>query len=525
MTAFINTCNDNSLRNSSIKKIKMLYKKNNIPWVIGYSGGKDSTVVAQLIFEALNDLEPSELTKLVYIISSDTLVETPPVIGLISSNLKKMQHTANKNNLPIRTHLVKPLPNQSFWANIIGRGYPSPNQTFRWCTDRMKIDPANRFIKETVSEHGEVIMVLGIRDGESQSRDRVMQNHDIEGKDLMRHSTLQNAYIFAPIRPFTVDDVWEYLLNQDSPWGGDNYELYDLYRDSNSTECPLVIDEEIKEQAGSCGNSRFGCWTCTVVTEDKALSGFINKGEEWLRPLLKFRNWLSEIRDDRTMRMKRRTSGGIYFSPVVKINDSRIIIPKKSKREQIIIEKQASEWIDEDKNQWNIFNSKKDAENYIKKSNIDLDSSYDPRIIAKLDDENYGQLGLGPFTIESRKMILKKLLEVQKRLDKDFQLITKEELFEIRKLWLANGDFNDSVRSIYEEIMQEPIEWESDDLPLFNENQLEDLRKLCEKYEVNFNLYKQLINVERKYLGNIVRNKPIKEMERLLTMDFLHVGE
>lgn len=271
-----------------------------------------------------------------YVISSDTLVETPLIINSIDTTLRRIQEEALKRDLPIETHKVKPQYEQSFWSNIIGKGYPSPNQSFRWCTDRLKIEPANAFIMDKVSKFGEVVMVLGVRENESQSRDNVLKSHTVEGKELMRHTSLTNAFVFAPIRKFSVNDVWDYLLSYPSPWGNDNHELNKLYQDSSSGECPLVVDKNIKESAGSCGNSRFGCWVCTVVNEDKALNGFIISGSEWLKPLLAFRNWLASIRDDREMRMKYRMGGQIYFNPIkTEIGDDGqeyVVIPKKSQR-------------------------------------------------------------------------------------------------------------------------------------------------------------------------------------------------
>lgn len=287
-----------------------LYLEDNRPWVVGYSGGKDSTAVVQLIFIALERLSKKQpLTKPVYVISSDTMVETPLIIDYINKSLRSIETAAIEKGLPITTHKVKPLIEQTFWVNLIGRGYPSPRQKFRWCTDRMKIDPANRFILEKVSVHGEVIMVLGVRSSESPSRAQVMNKHQIKGKLLSRHSSLPNAYVYAPIRNFETDDVWTYLLQVSSPWGGDNSELLALYQNSNS-ECPLVVDKTTP----TCGNSRFGCWTCTVVTEDKALSGFIQKGEDWLEPLLIFRDWLVEIREDPSRREKKRMNGSVYYN-------------------------------------------------------------------------------------------------------------------------------------------------------------------------------------------------------------------
>lgn len=286
--------------NEVYREIEQLYLEDERPWVIGYSGGKDSTAVVQLIFTTLERLsEKQKLTKPIYVISSDTLVETPLIIDYISNTLRMIEESAKEKGLPITTHKVKPLIDQTFWVNMIGRGYPAPRQKFRWCTDRMKIDPANRFILEKVSEFGEVIMVLGVRSTESASRAQTMSKHTVQGRLLSRHTSLPNAYVYAPIREFTTDDVWTYLLQVPSPWGSDNNELLALYQNSNS-ECPLVIDKTTP----SCGNSRFGCWTCTVVTEDKALSGFIQNGQDWLEPLLIYRDWLVEIRDDPNRREK-----------------------------------------------------------------------------------------------------------------------------------------------------------------------------------------------------------------------------
>ena len=154
----------------AVDRVKRVYLQDDRPWIIGYSGGKDSTATCTVVLTALSEMKQEELNKHVYIISSDTLVETPLIINEINSTLYKMEQYGKNHNIPISTHKVQPQFDNTFWANLIGRGYPCPNQTFRWCTDRMKIEPANRFIKEIVAANGEAIMVLGVRKGESQSR-------------------------------------------------------------------------------------------------------------------------------------------------------------------------------------------------------------------------------------------------------------------------------------------------------------------------------------------------------------------
>jgi DNA sulfur modification protein DndC len=450
---------NNRIIEQTIEKIQHVYQMDSMPWVVGFSGGKDSTALTQLIFQAITRLAVEKRHKKIYVISSDTLVETPLIISSINKALMNIQEKALALDLPIETHKVKPETENSFWSSIIGKGYPSPRQKFRWCTDRMKIDPANRFIREKVDQFGEVIMVLGVREDESATRAQVINSHTIEGRDLMRHSTLSNAFVYAPIKHFTTDDIWKYLRSEESPWGSDNHALYALYQNSSGGECPLIVDKEIKESAGSCGNSRFGCWTCTVVSEDKALRGFIETGEEWLRPLLEFRDWLSEIRDRRDYREKQRMDGGVYF---VGEGDER-------------------------------------------------------------------ELGPGPFTLDARQLILRKLLETQLRVnnpyDPDYKLITDEELKHIRKLWIGAGDWSDTLPKIYNDVLGEDLDWEYDDRAMFEEDQITDLELLCEQNNVSIKLLKKLIDTEKNFSGYKVRRGIIQEFNKILNQDWLHYGK
>lgn len=275
-------------------EIQEVYASSQMPWVIGYSGGKDSTATVQLVWYALAALPPEKRQKTVYIIASDTLVETPVIVDHITGSLRSINEAAHAQGLPIEAQKVTPDIKDTFWVNLIGRGYPAPNQRFRWCTERMKITPANRFILDRAAEFGEVVMVLGGRKSESSSRAQVMtsKHSKITGSRLNRHHILTRAYVYTPIEDFTTDDVWVYLLQVPSPWGGDNRNLAAMYRTA-SAECPLVVDDTTP----SCGNSRFGCWTCTVVERDRSMQAMIDHGEEWMQPLLEFRDFLSETQD------------------------------------------------------------------------------------------------------------------------------------------------------------------------------------------------------------------------------------
>lgn len=292
--------------------VREIYLSDARPWVVGYSGGKDSTTALQLIWTAISALPPKQRQKKIYVISSDTLVETPVVSRYIDVSLERIANAAVEQGMPIIAHKVVPEVDKSFWVNLIGRGYPAPSRRFRWCTERLKIEPANDFIKSRVAEFGEVVMVLGVRSQESATRAQVMSLHKIEGSRLSRHSSLLNAFVYAPIAEFSTDDVWTYLLQNASPWGNDNRDLVAMYRNAASGECPLVVDTSTP----SCGNSRFGCWVCTVVERDKAMEAMIDSGEEWLTPLLEFRDKLSETQDPARkleFRDHRRRTGKVSF--------------------------------------------------------------------------------------------------------------------------------------------------------------------------------------------------------------------
>ncbi len=295
------------------REIQEVYLENARPWVIGYSGGKDSTTALQLVWYALAELPPEKRKYPVYVISSDTLVETPVIVSYITGTLARIETHAREQQMPFQTELVRPKTEDTFWVNLIGKGYPAPYSRFRWCTDRLKIQPANRFILDKASVHGEVILVLGSRKGESATRDQVLSLHRLKDSLLSRHTTLPNAYVYTPIVDFGLNDVWMYLLSNPPPWGGNNKQLVTLYRNANAQgECPLVVDETTP----SCGNSRFGCWTCTVVSKDRSMEGLIDNGEEWMLPLLEFRDFLAETQDPERkadIREHRRRNGKITF--------------------------------------------------------------------------------------------------------------------------------------------------------------------------------------------------------------------
>lgn len=283
------------------------------PWIIGFSGGKDSTVLLTLVWLALkkikeNVLAPFQLRRPVYVVCNDTLVENPIISSYVDDVLSQIEKKAREEDMPIFVRKTIPKLEDSFWVNVIGKGYPVPNTAFRWCTEKMKIKPTARFITEQVDECGEAIILIGTRKAESATRARSIKKHEIHGQRLTHHTLLHNSYVYAPIKELMLEEVW-YIVNAiPCPWGFDNSVLFNIYLDASADdyECPTVVTDK---SHGSCGQSRFGCWVCTVVKDDKSMRSLIKNGREWMRPLYDFRMELDSERNILENRMPFRRDG------------------------------------------------------------------------------------------------------------------------------------------------------------------------------------------------------------------------
>jgi DNA sulfur modification protein DndC len=438
---------------AQITEIQKLYCLDAVPWVVGYSGGKDSTATLQLVWNALAALPPEKRTKKVYVITTDTLVENPIVSFWVSQSLEQMKVAAGEQNLPIEPHLLTPDVKDSFWVNLMGKGYPAPRHGFRWCTERLKIHPTNHFIRNVIRISGETVLVLGTRKAESSNRAATMAKYEIgkvsellnSDSDLfnsLRYSdTLPNALIYSPVQEWRDDEVWLYLMQWDNPWGKSNKDLFTMYRGATEdNECPLVVDTSTP----SCGDSRFGCWVCTLVNKDRSMEAMIQNDEEkeWLQPLLDIRNEL-DVHQDRHRRDFRRLRGKVQ------------LFERESKGEKII-------------------------------QNIP-----------------------GPYIRKWREIWLRRVLEAQVQVRgnapeefKDISLITPEELSEIRRIWLEDKhEFDDSLPRIYEEVTGEvfhDIRVGADDT-LLGSDEWDILEEICLGDAMHLELMAKLLDTERQF--------------------------
>lgn len=440
-----------------IREIMVVYMHDERPWLIGYSGGKDSTLLVSLVYEAVNRLKQAEskLTKKVYVITSDTMVENPIVKKYMHSSSGSINLAAENDGLPIEAHIIYPEPEQTFWSRIIGLGYPTPEPPgFRWCTDRLKIMPMNQFVNDRIKESGQIIILLGVRKGESTTRLKTITAREIEGKLLNMHNDIPNAYVYNPITEVPNDLVWEFLLkgNCKSPWGTDMKYLFNLYQGESMGEEQSVLGEVDRDKIPVTGNSRFGCWCCTMVKEDKSLQNFINKSSgddvRILTALRDFRNWLLEMRENRTYRDNKRRNGAVY-----------------------------------------------------KKSD--------------------GSFGLGPFTLEARRLILRKLLLLEN--DTGLELITASELKVIDKMWDEEGDLScRNLVDIYYEVKEKKLPWDDYKTPRFDKESIDVIENIAIKYDLPLELITKLI-VSVDSNKNITRNNKMqKAFDQIIGQGWLH---
>lgn len=260
------------------------------PWIIAFSGGKDSTTLLQLVWNSIKRLEPSLRKREIHIICNNTLVENPTILKYVKKQLELLRVAAIEQSMPVTIEHTIPSLNNTFWVNLIGRGYVAPNTLFRWCTERLKIKPTTKYIQDKISAFGEVIILLGTRRAESSARAKSIMRHEVKGKRLSKHH-LPGAYVYAPIKELSTEQIWWFLAENESPWHSNNIDLVHIYRNaSDNNDCPLITDISTP----ACGGSRFGCWVCTVVRSDKTMQNLIETGEDWMKPLLEFRNMLAK---------------------------------------------------------------------------------------------------------------------------------------------------------------------------------------------------------------------------------------
>lgn len=282
------------------QRIASAYAADTDPWIVGYSGGKDSTALLKLVFQGL--LRSARHHKSVTVIYCDTGVEIPIASSLAKTVLAEVRSEALRHSLPIRTAILSPPLEQRFFVKVLGRGYPPPTDKFRWCTDRLRINPVTAFLRGAQARGATVL--LGVRESESATRKHTLRQNESADRYWRTQRGVASRRLFLPILDFSTEDVWHTNLLVSLPHSARAHEVADLYADA-AGECPTVRDAK----GAPCGKARFGCWTCTVAKNAVTLRNLVNSGARDLKPLLDFRLWLGSTRDSPSNRWRRRRNG------------------------------------------------------------------------------------------------------------------------------------------------------------------------------------------------------------------------
>ncbi|MDD5201589.1 MAG: phosphoadenosine phosphosulfate reductase family protein, partial [Sulfurimonas sp.] len=260
---------------------------------VAYSGGKDSSAVVYLVIKMLQQIKNPKKT--IYILNSNTFAELPPVLEHLQKSLKSIQEFSVKHKLPIEVIEVVPEMKNTLNVQLFGVGMPPPSQTLRWCTDKLKVQPIDKKIKELFPS-GEFISVLGTRSDEGYKRQERIEQRTVKGTDLKLNDRYPKASNLMPIENWSTKEVWSYLLSQTNELIDVDFlwKLYSDASDKNASECSFVGagGKYIDEGKLGCGTSRFGCWQCYLVRDkDKSLDGLMQSGYKDLELYNGYRDW------------------------------------------------------------------------------------------------------------------------------------------------------------------------------------------------------------------------------------------
>lgn len=252
--------------------------------IVSYSGGKDSSVVLQLVLAAVAGTD-----KRLHIVTADTRMEIPYYQQYVDRVRARIQAYIDNSAINAELVTVSPEPKYSFWASVLGKGYPAAHMGFRWCTGKIKIEPITRFTGEATKGKSSMVFV-GVRAAESALRARIYTQHDYKPGH------------YAPILHWQAADVWEFLLTEPCPWG-DHSELVEVYRYS-SDECVYG------EKQGVCvGNARYGCWACPLQKSTQLDLIAMNTKDDRYRELKRYKEILCGMANQHAYRSHIRRNG------------------------------------------------------------------------------------------------------------------------------------------------------------------------------------------------------------------------
>ena len=188
----------------AIKEVKYALRKLNLPLVAAFSGGKDSSVVANICLEFDSSIP---------VVFLDTGIEFPETIDYLDRFAK---------DLHLEDNLVKIRSSNDFFK--LWKIFGPPSRSLRWCCKTQKFTPMNKYI--TTNYPTGVLSVLAVRKHESLFRSK--------SSLIEKNRWIPNQAILYPIKDWGLLDVWLYIFWRKLPYN----ELYER------------------------GIPRVGCWPC-----------------------------------------------------------------------------------------------------------------------------------------------------------------------------------------------------------------------------------------------------------------------
>jgi DNA sulfur modification protein DndC len=262
-------------------------------WGVAWSGGKDSTATLTLLLHLI-DMGRLPAPKTLTVYYADTRQELPPLAIAAERILEALARRGNW----IRTEIVRAPLDKRFLVYILGRGVPPPNNnTLRWCTRQIKVDPMTAAIEARLADTaGQVLMITGVRQGESAMRDaRIAMSCGKDGAECGQgwyQQVLPEARgirgriaTLAPLLHWRVCHVWDWLrFHAPAPqFGGwPTAGIADAYGGEEA--------EEI--------NARTGCTGCPLASKDTALDNILRQPAwAYLAPLKGLKPLYRELRE------------------------------------------------------------------------------------------------------------------------------------------------------------------------------------------------------------------------------------
>ena len=258
-------------------------------WAVAWSGGKDSTAMLTLLIHALStgELDPPESLTVLY---ADTRQELPPLYAAALGVIARLKERK------IAFRICRAEMDKRFLVYMLGRGVPPPNNnTLRWCTRQIKLDPMAAALERLIEDRGTILTITGVREGESAARDRrITMSCSRDGAECGQgwyQEVLPNATglrgriaTLAPILHWRVCHVWDWLMFH-APAA--EYGLWPVR--------PIAVaygGDEAEEI-----NARTGCIGCPLASQERALEAILaDPAWQYLAPLRELKPLYRELR-------------------------------------------------------------------------------------------------------------------------------------------------------------------------------------------------------------------------------------